>query len=105
MGNKYHDAMMASNSRITAENLLSLLRLEIAPILKDWSETTAPSQSAQAISAMDALKKSIAMSKESLGLSKTFLDATKEARRHLRLLEDFMAVHRTVWILEGRAIQ
>jgi hypothetical protein len=79
----------------TAEELLCLMRPEVEDALTRYGftiEAFAPSQSLRA-------KRLLGYGSVKIDGKTKFLDRADRA-----LLEDFLAVHRTVWILEGRAI-
>jgi nitrous oxide reductase accessory protein NosL len=96
--NKWYQQLQDAGTEITAEELLHIMRPEVETILSqfpDW-DNPAVSQSLRASAILPLIEERI---RSKMGLEKTvpFL-------RQRRILQDFLAVHRTVWILEGRPL-
>jgi len=102
MSNKYHDILYKDGngtaSCMTAEDLLGLMRPEVEAILKKyWPESTAPSQSTRAVKVLLHIERMLEQ-------AAMFSPEKKELRADMAALHNFMAVWRTCWILEGRAL-
>lgn len=88
MSNIYHDHLNKVGVRLTAENLLIVMRIRVGGLLSRMRPYTSESAS-QSLCA-----------KQLLGFDPRAKVLTGAERQ---LLQDFLAVHRTVWILEGRS--
>lgn len=96
MNNKYYDEIIALGQPLTAENLLTLMRRDVEPVLNRLLfQDRTPSQSLRVNRALDILKTS---PRPEIGDR----DAHRQRREDKWLLEDFLAVHRTCYLLEGR---
>lgn len=101
MSNVYHDELTKRGHMALAGSLLGLMRPKVEKILKKViPDDSTPSQSLRAVRAIKYIEVS------ELPVLMQFEDKSgwAEAHRDRRTLEDFLSVHRTVWILEGRAI-
>jgi hypothetical protein len=94
--NKYVQELRSKHLELTAENLLKILRPKVEEIFQHWGENQPPSQELRALRLVPKLTKKV---KESSCLNENIF-----ILRHRDVLQYFMAVHRTVWILEGRPI-
>ena len=90
-----------------AEDLLAYMRPEVERVLVLLGVLSPPSQSARvttAIEKIDEMMKNHSEYKEHTMSKDIWWSQFREISRARRLLMDFGAVHRTVWILEGRAL-
>jgi hypothetical protein len=76
------------------------MRPEVEELLGEWGCLQPPSQSARAIVVLDKIKAEIA---HMIQLKAVIGEITPLFRKRT-LMEDFLSVHRTVWILEGKSI-
>jgi hypothetical protein len=98
--NKYISDLKRYGADICAETLLGVMRPEVETILSqfpDW-DNPAVSQSFRASAVIPLLKDQI---KSMLG---TGIEKTVPLLKQRRILQDFLAVHRTVWLLEGKPL-
>lgn len=96
--NKWYQQLEDDGARKTAEELLHIMRPEVETVLSkfpDWANP-AVSQSHRASAVIPLLEAQI---KSKLGIVKTV-----PLLRQRRILQDFLAVHRTVWLLEGKPL-
>jgi hypothetical protein len=82
--NKYHKELSDKKLPLTAEELLHIMRPEVEEILQRHGWTEPPSQSHRAIQAITEWENPLG--------------------KDMTVLLDFLKVHRTVWILEGKPI-
>lgn len=100
MSNVYHDELKKTywDNQMNAERLLNVMRGMIEPVLQKYEKGRhCKSQSYRAKVVAGYLREEIKY------LRPLGMEATKDMSHALRTIEDFLAVHRTVWILEGRA--
>lgn len=96
MSNKYHSAGYK-----TAEELLAAIRPEVDTIFIAMGINNPPSQFARSKVALERIEATLELARA----EKAYLsDDARMARRWRDTIRDFRAVHRTVWILEGRAL-
>ena len=94
--NKYHDELTASGRMFLAEHLLDLLRPKVAELAVKYKVTQPPSQHMQA--------KQIRRILRSLPMKDITLEDRLVIMAEHQLIRDFLAVHRVVWILEGKPL-
>lgn len=80
--------------------LLHLMRPEVEEIFEQWGLTSPPSQSNRASRVLDEINNEIS----DMVKRKAPLAELSQLFRKRDLLKDFLAVHRTVWILEGKPL-
>lgn len=99
--NKYTSDLERYGAELRAECLLGLMRAEVNGVFDRYGMDQPPSQSHRAKRLLDEIKEEIKV----MVTSKHPLDDDlRQLFRDRNMLRDFLAVHRTVWILEGRPI-
>lgn len=103
MSNQWHQKLTEVGGIPTAEELLDLMRPEVEKIIPLYTPNTCQSQSLLAKRALEHIDHALAEARKNDPSLGSWMKMAP-VRRHRDTLSDFLAVHRTVWILEGRAI-
>jgi hypothetical protein len=99
--NKYVSDLNRYGADLTAEALLGLMRVDVEKVFIRHGMDQHPSKSYRALRLLEEIKAEIT----TMVTSKHPLDDDlKQLFRDRDMLKDFLAVHRTVWILEGRPV-
>lgn len=83
-----------------AGNLLHIMRPAVESILQAHVRFSPPSQTYRVLRLLPELEEL----QRSIELSDLHSDPYRTIRRQINTLKDFLAVHRTVWILEGKPL-
>jgi len=102
--NKWYQQLQDAGTHKTAEELLHIMRPEAEEILLKYDMDQPPSQSYRALRCIDKIEElrhaAHLRHRTTKEIPKEWLDLSRD----LRALKNFLAVHRTVWILEGRPL-
>ena len=99
--NKYVSDLNRYGADLTAEALLGLMRADVNIVFTRHGMDTPQSQSYRALRLLEEIKAEI---KTMVTAKHPLDDDLKQLFRDRDMLKDFLAVHRTVWILEGRPV-
>lgn len=99
--NKYIQELRSKNLDHTAENLLHIMRPIVEEILLDAACVQPPSQTERAKRVLEHLVK---QRRKIVNSKPTNMKMFSHVSKKIRTLEAFMAVHQTVWILEGKPV-
>jgi hypothetical protein len=99
--NKYISDLERYRADICAETLLGLMRVDVDEIFQRHGMDQPPSQSHRAKNLLEEISEEVrSMVKQKSGLNDDLIQLFQDRN----MLKDFLAVHRTVWILEGKPL-
>jgi hypothetical protein len=99
--NKYVMDLERFGADVCAETLLGIMRAVVDKVTERYGFDQPPSQSHRAKLALDAVENEI---RDMVKAKHPLDDDMRQLFRDRRFLKDFLAVHRTVWILEGKPV-
>lgn len=105
--NRYVEALQSKGLPLTAENLLDLMRPEVEELLAKHGMLSPPSQSHRASRLLALLRSNHIPEPGKFNAGVCSNESRPQMLQRFReedILRIFMAVHRTVYILEGRVI-